>query len=205
MVERACSEKGSAVLKKHSRNIYISLDIFISHMIQNNSRWLVLKQFMDDPMKGFLVREMGRSIKLAPISVKAHIKSLEKEGLVKETKGLYRQYSANFDNEEFRFYKIINSLITIRESGLIRFLEQKIAPEAIILFGSASKGEDLAGSDIDLFLEAEAEEIDLAPYEKKLGKKIQLFMHKDINKVPKELRNNIINGIKIGGYITLWR
>jgi len=173
-------------------------------MIQKCSNWIVLKEFLDDPLKKTFVRELSRNIKLAPTSVKIHLKELERVGLIKETEGLYKQYSANFENEEFRFYKKINSLIKIHESGLIDYLNEKISPNAIILFGSAAKGEDTAASDLDIYLNAEAKEVSLEEYEKKLKRKIQLFMYKDINKAPKELRNNIINGIKLDGYITIW-
>jgi predicted nucleotidyltransferase len=174
------------------------------YMIQNCSSWLVLKEFLDDPLKKFFVRELSRNIKLAPTSTKIHLIELEKEGFINKTKGLYTQYIANFDNEKFRFYKKINSLIKIQESGLINYLNEKASPNVIILFGSAAKGEDTIESDIDIYLNAETKEINLKEYEKKLKRKIQLFIYQDINKIPKELRNNIMNGIKLDGYITIW-
>ena len=46
-------------------------------------------------------------------------------------------------------------------------------------------------------------EINISQFEKKLGHKIHLFIDVDINKLPKELFNNIINGIKLIGYIKI--
>ena len=45
---------------------------------------------------------------------------------------------------------------------------------------------------------------DLEKYEKKLDKKIQLFFSEDIKKLPTELRNNILNGIKLRGYLKIF-
>ena len=59
----------------------------------------------------------------------------------------------------------------IKESGLLDFLVDNFFPDAIVLFGSASRGEDTEKSDIDLFLVAEREEIELSGFEKKLKRK----------------------------------
>jgi len=164
-----------------------------------------LKEFLDNPQKKFHMRGIGRSIKLAPTSVRLHINRLIKEGLVKEKKDdVFKYFIANFDNEKFRFYKKINTLIKIQESGLIEYLNDKLSPGTIILFGSAAKGEDLANSDLDLFIQAKSKALALDKYEQSLKRKVQCFMYTSLNKAPKELRNNIINGIKIDGYIKIW-
>ncbi len=85
------------------------------------------------------------------------------------------------DNVEFRFLKKIDTILTIRESGLIEHLEDQVMPDVIILFGSASKGEDLIGSDIDLFLLCRERKLDLTFFENKIKKKISLLFSKDFN------------------------
>ena len=84
-------------------------------------------------------------------------------------------------------------------------------PEAIILFGSFAKAENIGRSDIDLLVITPAKkEVNIEKYEKNLNHKVQLFLHakKDIedmkNKNPK-LLNNFINGVKIYGYWELFR
>ena len=93
------------------------------------------------------------------------------------------------------------NLMNLKESGLIEELEGKITPDAIIVFGSYAKGEDTETSDIDLFLMAQEKYLNLARYEKRLQRKIQLFFSEDIHKLPKELQNNIINGMVVSGFI----
>ena len=65
------------------------------------------------------------------------------------------------DSTEFKLLKKIDTIITIKESGLIEHLENQCMPDVIILFGSASKGEDTIESDIDLFLLCEGKNSDL--------------------------------------------
>lgn len=171
-------------------------------MIQKCSSWRVFSEFCENPTKPYQIKELAREIKLAPTSVRIHLNTLEKEGLIKKEKvGVYEAYKSNFEAENFRFYKKINNLLSIKESGIIRELENKTTPDAIILFGSYAKAEDTENSDIDLFLIAKEKQIDLKEYEKKLNRAIQLFFSEDLNKLPKELLNNILNGIVLSGFV----
>ena len=174
-------------------------------MIQKCSSWKVFIQFLNNPTKKFHIREISRNINLATTSVKKHVNFLINENLVMEKKDdVFKYYISNFDNDKFRFYKKIHTLISIRESGIIDFLESNVSPDTMILFGSAGKGEDTMESDIDIFIQAKEKKVEIKKYEKKLNKKIQLFWAENISKIPKELRNNIVNGIKLEGYFNLW-
>lgn len=179
-------------------------------MIQNYSRWLVLRQFFDDPIGGFTIRLLSKKTGLATTSVRLHLKELSKEDkkgypLVIKAKGVsYPVYKANFDSQLFRFYKKMDILFRLKESGLIEKLEDELFPQVIIFFGSASKGEDTANSDIDLFLLRKEKEINLERFEKELGRPISLHFSDSFDKLPKELRNNIINGIKLSGYLEVF-
>jgi len=170
-------------------------------MIQKCSNIRVLHEFIKNPSTPFQIRELSRKIKLAPTSVIIHLNKLQNENLVRKQKvGVYDAYIANFDEDDFRFYKKILNLLEIRESGLLKYLEIETTPDTIILFGSFSKGEDLENSDIDLFIQAKEKKLDLKRFETKLQRKIQLFFAEDLNKLPKELQNNIINGILLSGF-----
>lgn len=170
-------------------------------MIQKCSTWKVLKIFLENPSDKHHIREISKKIILATTSVKNHLNYLMKKKLVIEKDDdVFKYYRANFDNPSFRFYKKINNQINIHESGILEFIEQEFNPDSIILFGSYAKGEDLENSDIDIFIQAKEKEVDLSKYEKKLSKKIQLFFAENLNKLPKELANNILNGTKLDGY-----
>lgn len=113
---------------------------------------------------------------------------------------MYESYVAS-KNEIFRLYKRNDVLIRIEESGLRDFLADTFVPDVIVLFGSASRGEDIETSDIDIFLMAKEKEVNLKRYEEKLHRKISLHFEENVHDVPKELLNNIINGIVIHGYL----
>ncbi len=172
------------------------------HMIQKCSIWRVFSEFAKNPRKSYQIRELSRKIRLAHTSIKIHLKELEKFKLInKEKIGVYNAYKANFNDKNFRFYKKILNMINLKEYGIIEELENKTTPDAIILFGSYAKGEDNERSDIDIFLIAKEKTIELRKYEKKLNRKIQLFFSENINKLPKELQNNILNGINLSGFL----
>lgn len=174
-------------------------------MIQNYSRYRVLQEFFDFPKKDFQTRELSRRIKLAQISVINHLKALVKDGLViKEHKSIYPSFRANIDNEIFRLLKKQNLAFRIKTSGLINFLEEKIKPNCIVLFGSASKGEDTENSDVDLFVQAKETSLNLEKYEKSLNRKINLLFEANIKNLNKELLNNIINGETLYGYLKVF-
>ncbi len=173
-------------------------------MIQNYITYKVLKLFFDHPTKHFQLREISRILKLGLPSVRNHTKKLEKEGFVKKEKfGVYESYVST-KNEIFKIYKRNDILLELHDSGLVEFLSDNLVPDAIVLFGSASRGEDIEGSDIDLFLVAKESEIDLKKFEEKLKRKISLHFESNVSKTPKELLNNIINGIVVYGYLKVF-
>ena len=174
-------------------------------MIQNYSRYKLLQEFFDFPKKDFQVRELSRRIKLAQISVTNHLNLLLKETLIiKEKKHTYPSFRANIDSELFKLLKKQNLLFRIQTSGLLDMLEKEFKPNCIILFGSASRGEDTENSDIDLFVQSNESGIKLEKYEKILNRKINLLFEPNIKNLNKELLNNIINGEKMYGYLKVF-
>lgn len=189
-------------------NIYITVVIILLHMLQiNNNKYQILKLFFNNPVlegMGFQLREISRKVKIAPPSVKNYLKELEKERLILVKKHRihnYPVYYANRDCEDFRFLKKLDILFHIRKSGLLRFLDENLMPKVIVLFGSASKGEDTKESDIDLFLECKEAEVDLEKYEKQLKRKINIFFSDTFINLSPQLKNNVINGVVLKGYL----
>lgn len=179
-------------------------------MLQKDNRYKILRMFFEDPSPkgiGFQLREISRKVAVAPPSVKKYLNELEKEELIIKIKHRihgYPVYYANRDNEEFKFLKRMDIVIKIKEFGLIDYISESCMPDVIVLFGSASRGEDLKESDIDLFVLSDKEKIDLSQFEKKLDRKINIFFSNNFNKLSKELRNNIINGVILKGYLKVF-
>jgi len=168
----------------------------------------VLDVFFDNPTERFHIREVGRITGLNPNTVLNVVKGLVKEGLViREKKKHIVELSTNVD-EGFRELKIVRNLERIYRSGLIKFLNKYFKnPKAIVLFGSVRKGEDMAGSDIDIAIEDdnfekyEIKRLDeMKKFEKELGKEIQLHLFNK-KKIDVNVFNNILNGIVLSGFL----
>lgn len=163
--------------------------------------------FFDDPNPrgpGFQLREISRLAGIAPPSVKKYLEELFKEDLIVKSAHRVRRYPvyrANRANEGFRFLKRVDMVFRIRESGLLDYLNDQCMPDAVVLFGSASRGEDLAESDADIFVQSKERELKLEKYEKQLKRRINIFFAPDFGKLSAELRNNIINGVILSGYL----
>lgn len=174
-------------------------------MIQKYSRYRILQEFFDFPRKNFQMRELSRRTKIAQPSIINHLKALvSEEFIIKEKKGTYPTFRANRDSELFRVYKKLNLLLRIHQSGLLDYVYDSCVPNAVILFGSASKGEDIEGSDIDLFVQAKEKKLNLTKYEELFNRKIALFFEENFSRLSKELKNNILNGIVLRGYIKVF-
>jgi len=179
-------------------------------MLQKYNTRGVLELFFQEPTKGHYLLEISRKIKLAHTSVKKNLKQLIKEGLITETiekrgKRKFPIYSANINNPDFKEKKKQHNLQEIMQSGLVKHIEEKLTPKSIVLFGSYQRGEDTEDSDIDLFIEYKEEKIDITKYESELKRKIQLHFNKDFTTYPKELKNNIINGIVLKGFLEAYK
>ncbi len=173
-------------------------------MLHNISIWRVLRVFFRSPTRLFQIRQISKEVKLAPTSVKKYINDFLSQTLVKKTQGgVYIAYKANRSDQKFRSYKKIDMLLSIEECEVLDFIEEKCSPKAIILFGSASKGDDIETSDIDLFVQAKEKDLKLGSFEKKLARKISIFFENDLKKLSPELKNNIINGTSLRGFLEL--
>ena len=179
-------------------------------MLQKYNKWKVLKVFFENPNPkgaGFQLREIGRITNLATTSVKRYLNELVNEKLIIKSRHrihAYPVYLANMDSEKFRFLKKIDTIMTLKDSGLIEYLENECMPDVIILFGSASRGEDTIESDIDLYLLCKERKLDMQEFEKKTKRKISLLFSENINKLSNELKNNIINGTILKGYLKVF-
>lgn len=183
-------------MKSSSSNNSVRLSIKAVHL-SNNHGQKVLEFFFENPSIQLTIRDLARKLKLSPSTLHIHLLNLRKEGLISKE----NQWVDNWYN---RLLKSNYYLEKFAKCGLIDYLDQELAASSIIIFGSFRKGESNQESDIDLFVECgQNKRLNLSSFEKKLGHKIQLFTKPDINLLPKNLLNNVVNGIKIKGYFNL--
>ncbi len=157
---------------------------------------------MEDMNAEFGVREYARERKVSPPTASKILAGLHEKGLLrKREERRLLLFRANDESEYFRDLRKLFNIWILRESGLLDFLDRFYIKPTIILFGSMAKAENAASSDIDLCIISEkTAKADLAEFEKKLKRPIQIFPVRKL----KELRNenlveNVLNGIVLRG------
>lgn len=169
-----------------------------------NNAYKILELFIEFPTKEFSIRGIARHLNLSHATILKYINYLEKLGLIKKKEEtLYPTYYANTENQKYKFYKRNRLVFKIMNSGLIDHVQKEVLPSSMILFGSGAKATFTEKSDIDIFIEAKEVPLDLTEYEKKLNRKINLLFEPNINNLSKELRNNLINGVVLCGFIKI--
>jgi hypothetical protein len=155
------------------------------------------------------LRELSRVSGLSTTGVKSALLELLGSKLVVKTREKkYEFYEANRNDENYKLHKKFFNVKLLYDSGVLDYLEKELNhPEAMILFGSASKGEDAETSDIDLFVLAPVKkDYNLGLYERKLRRSINLIVmtRGDFDRAKEknpELVNNIVNGIRLRGFL----
>jgi predicted nucleotidyltransferase len=175
-------------------------------MLQKCSILRVASVFFNEPTKNHYLKEISQKANLAHTAVKKYLSMLKKLSIIieyneKKGKRDFPIYKAEINNKEYKKQKRIYNLIQLQESGIIEFLKENLMPKSIVLFGSYQKGEDFEDSDIDIFVECKKEEMKLNKFTKQLNRNIQLHFKDNFEKYPEELKNNIINGFILEGYL----
>lgn len=174
-------------------------------MLQKCDTWKLLELFFKRPLYSFHLREICRLMSWSPTKVRSNLNLLKRLGLVIEfTEKNLLLFKSNRESEEFKIYKTIYNLLYAFK--ISRVIESELEDfDAIILFGSASKGEDIEESDFDLcIIGAREVKVDLKRIEKEIERRIALLFIENLEKIKKEnpeLLNNLINGFVIKGYL----
>lgn len=173
-------------------------------MLQKSSLWRVAAIFFNEPTKPFGLLEISKKAKLAHTSVKNHLQTLLKLSIITTAPSQIKNsiiYLAARRSAAFLQYKKLHNLDLIYRSGLVEHIADLLHPDCIVLFGSFMRAEDTSESDIDLFVASKAKDIDLNTYEKALNRKIELHCKPSLQDFPPELRDNIINGVVLYGFL----
>jgi predicted nucleotidyltransferase len=147
------------------------------------------------------MREIARQVKITVPVASRIAKKLNKIGYVKISKvGPSAQVCANLESE-FLCIKRIYNLWSLTE--LTKYLIHEFNhPQAIVVYGSYANGEDIEHSDIDIAVISKTKrELDMSRFEKQLERRIHLIVFDSWRAIPKELRANILNGIKLYGVL----
>lgn len=170
-------------------------------MIEKTTARVVLSMFFDFPGRQFHLRELSRLTGLSLPSIISVTDKLAKEGLITKVKGTaLTTVAANRESEAFIWRKRLYNLEKIYASGIIGFLTSHYYhPQAIILFGSFSRGEDTEKSDIDIaILGRDEKPVSLRKFQTILKKNISLH-YVMLEQASNEFKANLANGIVLEG------
>jgi len=158
-----------------------------------------IELFYENPEKSFYLRQISKLTGTPKTTCARILKNLVNKKLILRKKSEPNDvYTAN-NSFLFRFYKKYSIIEKIIKSGLIDYIADKTLCRGIILFGSCSKGEYDKDSDIDLLVLAPEQPLDLKKF--RLKHQINLLFSENIRDLSEELRNNVINGDKLYGYL----
>jgi predicted nucleotidyltransferase len=168
-------------------------------MFQKCTLLRVFEVFSIEPTAIHFVKEISKRIKLAPTSVRNHIRWLLKQNLIKRKKAKpFAGYVANRENEDFIFYKKVYNLYSLKE--LANFLISAFYPKVLVVYGSYVLGEDIEGSDLDVFvLSKTKKELNLKKFEMQLKRRIHLLVVDSLSKIDKAILKKIYSGIVLYG------
>ncbi len=155
----------------------------------------------------FNANQLARRIGVSQTAIAKALPLLVKEEFVKQDQdkesGRYA-IELNRDNPAVISFKRAENLKMLYESGLPSVLYEELPGTIIILFGSFSKGDDTASSDIDIaIIGSKEKQLDLSSFGKQLGREIICNFYGSLKEIHKNLRNNLLNGIVLSGSIDL--
>jgi predicted nucleotidyltransferase len=163
----------------------------------------ILGLFFNDQSLTTYPREIARRTGLHPNTVLTRLRSLERAGLLslRPSKALTEvracTQGAAFCNAKrlWNLHQVLASGITEHLYGLYN------APDAIILFGSFARGEDVPRSDIDIAVVTPKNlRPQLDKFNKILKHPVQIT---EVKAPPKELLTSLANGVVLKGYLEL--
>ncbi len=161
------------------------------------------------PEKEFSLSDLAKEAEVSKANIGGILEEFQEAGLISiEKLSKIWRIKANQTNWFYIRSKIIYNLSFVYNSGLVEFLIDYFKnPQAIILFGSFRKGEDLSNSDIDIAIESnEFKEYqimglrELSEFEKGINRKIQIHLF-NREKIDINLFNNVANGISLWGFL----
>ncbi len=165
----------------------------------NEKELEVLKPFFDNPELEVSIRELSRRSNVSPRWVSKIADELAEGVLEIEKTNVTKNISTGKDFSRLkRFYNID----TIYSSGLVAFIDKELRADAIVLFGSFEKGEDLKDSDIDIaIVNGRQKDLEVSKYEEKLKRDINLHNIDSTDEVNENFRNSLANGTVLKGFL----
>lgn len=167
----------------------------------------VAESIFNFPNKIFHIRMLEKETKFSTTAIADAVNELKSFGIIEifETP-ITKNIKAKLDSEAYRFYKLIFNLYRLKRYGFVdNLLDIFNNPEAIVLYGSFARGEDIEESDVDILIISSNTNADLSKFievfEKELCRKIDIKILNSLDKSSVEFKNAVANGVVLHGYL----
>lgn len=173
-------------------------------MVRSANKLERMKRFFyKNPSQEVHVRDLAERIDCSAGFVSENIGSLVEEDVVKEKrKGNMRTFIAKTASTKYKERKKASNIQEILTSGLGEHLENKLYPDAIVLFGSYLKGTDTEDSDIDIaVINGRKQPPNLSSYEEIFERSISLTQIDSLEEAENNFVNTLANGLVLKGYL----
>ncbi len=157
------------------------------------------------PNKTFHLRGLAKETNLSTTAVKKVVFMLNLAKIVKiEQTELTTNIKADLESEDYRAHKRIFNLYCLEKYQITKKIQEGYRAETVVLFGSFARGEDIEASDIDIAVilpSKDGAESLLDIPQKAINRKINIHHLVSLEKISKEFKNTLANGIVLYGYL----
>lgn len=164
----------------------------------------LLELFFNFPTREWHFEELVKKSAMARSKVAQWLQRFLKEGLIQRTKEKKKMpfYLGDYASPAYQQKKKLFAFQKLYESGFLQHLSSLKKIKTVVIFGSFSRADWMAKSDIDLFLYGNPEGLHLAKYELFLHRDIQPFICKseeDLQKVEPAFLKSVLRGHWVKG------
>lgn len=168
----------------------------------NSKKLDILKVFFTNPEAELSIRELSRQSDVSPRWVSKTVSELEEKQILEKQENPTTTLVST--GEKFKQVKRTYNISQLYSKGLVEYLEEELRPEAIVVFGSYEKGEDLENSDIDIaVISARNKDLNLEKFEKELNRTINIQSIEESTGIDESFRNSLANGTVLEGFLTV--
>ncbi len=145
-----------------------------------SKKTVILELIFSNP-KHWRFEELRREVQIGKPQLARWLRVLQEEGIINRVKpkGKMPYYVQNARDERFQNRKWLFAQEKLVRSGLLDHLASFPGAEVVVLFGSFSRWDWYADSDIDIFIYGDDSKFERGKYELQLGRDIEIFSARD--------------------------
>lgn len=166
----------------------------------------VLELFFNEPTKHWHFKDVVKQARISEDRANYWLRKLMREDVINHVKqrGKMPYFIARYEHPDYENKKKLYALNRMFETGLLSRLQSLKNAKAVVIFGSFARGDWNAGSDIDVFIYGDPEELKFGAIWKGLGRVVEVHTaktKKDLKGIRSGLINNVVKGYFVKGSV----